>query len=466
MTKKLKITETVLRDGHQSLIATRMTTAEMLPILEDMDQVGYHAIEMWGGATYDACIRFLEEDPWDRLRAIRKKVKNTNLQMLLRGQNLLGYKHYADDVVDEFVNKAVGNGIDIIRIFDALNDTRNLESAIKATKKYGAHAQGCVSYTISPVHTNDMFVQLGKEIEQMGADSFCIKDMAGLLDPYGTYEMVKELKSKLSIPVELHTHATSGLGSMTYMKAAEAGVDIIDTAISPFAEGTSQPPTEPLVAAFKGTAWDTGLDLAKLDKITEHFRPIREKYIASGLMDPKLMGVDINTLLYQVPGGMLSNLVSQLKESNSMDKFEEVLREVPRVREDFGYPPLVTPSSQIVGTQAVLNVVMGERYKMVPNEAKQLVKGMYGKTTVPIKEEIVKKILGDEKQVTCRPADLIPPELAQAKKDAAEYMQQEEDVLTQAFFPKPAQTFFKRRLEKQEKLDLNLLNKEDSVYPV
>jgi oxaloacetate decarboxylase (Na+ extruding) subunit alpha len=466
MTKKLKITETVLRDGHQSLIATRMTTAEMLPILEDMDQVGYHAIEMWGGATYDACIRFLQEDPWDRLRAIRKLVKNTNLQMLLRGQNLLGYKHYADDVVDEFVNKAVGNGIDIIRIFDALNDTRNLESAIKATKKYGAHAQGCVSYTISPVHTNDMFVQLGKEIEQMGADSFCIKDMAGLLDPYGTYDMIKELKSKLSIPVELHTHATSGLGSMTYMKAAEAGVDIIDTAISPFAEGTSQPPTEPLVAAFMGTEWDTGLDLAKLDKITEHFRPIREKYIASGLMDPKLMGVDINTLLYQVPGGMLSNLVSQLKESNSMDKFEEVLREVPRVREDFGYPPLVTPSSQIVGTQAVLNVVMGERYKMVPNEARQLVKGMYGKTTVPIKEEIVKKILGDEKQITCRPADLLPPELAQARKDAAEYMQQEEDVLTQAFFPKPAQTFFKRRLEIQEKLDLNLLQKEDSVYPV
>jgi len=466
MTKKLKITETVLRDGHQSLIATRMTTAEMLPILEAMDDVGYHALEMWGGATYDACIRFLEEDPWDRLRAIRKLVKKTNLQMLLRGQNLLGYKHYADDVVDEFVNKAVGNGIDIIRIFDALNDTRNLESAIKATKKYGAHAQGCVSYTISPVHTNDMFVQLGKEIEQMGADSFCIKDMAGLLDPYGTYEMVKELKSKLKIPVELHTHATSGLGSMTYMKAAEAGVDIIDTAISPFAEGTSQPPTEPLVAAFKGTPWDTGLDLAKLDKITEHFRPIREKYIASGLLDPKLMGVDINTLLYQVPGGMLSNLVSQLKESNSMDKFEEVLREVPRVREDFGYPPLVTPSSQIVGTQAVLNVVMGERYKMVPNEARQLVKGMYGKTTVPIKEEIVKKILGDEKQITCRPADLLPPELAQARKDAAEYMQQEEDVLTQAFFPKPAQDFFRRRLEKQEKLDLNLLNKEDSVYPV
>jgi oxaloacetate decarboxylase (Na+ extruding) subunit alpha len=466
MTKKLKITETVLRDGHQSLIATRMTTAEMLPIMEAMDDVGYHALEMWGGATYDACIRFLDEDPWDRLRAIRKLVKKTNLQMLLRGQNLLGYKHYADDVVDEFVNKAVSNGIDIIRIFDALNDTRNLESAIKATKKYGAHAQGCVSYTISPVHTNDMFVQLGKEIEQMGADSFCIKDMAGLLDPYGTYDMIKELKAKLSIPVELHTHATSGLGSMTYMKAAEAGVDIIDTAISPFAEGTSQPPTEPLVAAFKGTAWDTGLDLAKLDKITEHFRPIREKYIANGLMDPKLMGVDINTLLYQVPGGMLSNLVSQLKESNAMDKFEEVLREVPRVREDFGYPPLVTPSSQIVGTQAVLNVVMGERYKMVPNEARQLVKGMYGKTTVPIKEEIVKKILGDEKQITCRPADLLPPELEQARKDAAEYMQQEEDVLTQAFFPKPAEAFFKRRLEKQEKLDLNLLIKEDSVYPV
>ncbi len=463
---KVKFTETVLRDGHQSLIATRMTTEEMLPILETMDNVGYHSLEMWGGATYDACLRFLDEDPWDRLRTIRKKIKNTNLQMLLRGQNLLGYKHYADDVVDEFVDKAISNGIDIIRIFDALNDTRNLEAAVNATKKYGGHAQGCVSYTISPVHTNDTFVQLGKEIEAMGCDSFCIKDMAGLLSPQSTYELVKALKAELKIPVELHTHATSGLGSMTYMKAVEAGVDIIDTAISPFSGGTSQPPTEPLAAAFAETDRDPGLNMDLLNEVAEHFRPIREKYIASGLMDPKLMGVDINTLIYQVPGGMLSNLVSQLKEANAMDKYEEVLKEVPRVREDFGYPPLVTPSSQIVGTQAVLNVLMGERYKMVPNEARNLVKGMYGRTTLPIKEEVVKKILGDEEQVTCRPADLIEPELEQAKKDCAEYMQQPEDVLTQAFFPKVAQDFFKRRIEKQEKLDMNLLDEENSVYPI
>ena len=425
---KVKFTETVLRDGHQSLIATRMTTEEMLPILETMDNVGYHSLEMWGGATYDACLRFLDEDPWDRLRVIRKHIKKTNLQMLLRGQNLLGYKHYADDVVDEFVDKAISNGMDIIRIFDALNDTRNLEAAVKATKKWGGHAQGCVSYTISPVHTSETFVKLGKEIEEMGCDSFCIKDMAGLLSPQTTYDLVKALKKELTIPIELHTHATSGLGSMTYMKAVEAGVDIIDTAISPFSGGTSQPPTEPLAAAFAETDRDPELNMDLLNEVAEHFRPIREKYIKSGLMDPKLMGVDINTLIYQVPGGMLSNLVSQLKEANAMDKYEEVLKEVPRVREDFGYPPLVTPSSQIVGTQAVLNVLMGERYKMVPNEARNLVKGMYGRTTLPIKEELVKKILGDEEQVTCRPADLLEPELEQAKRDCALYYQQPEDV--------------------------------------
>lgn len=463
---KVKFTETVLRDGHQSLIATRMTTEEMLPILETMDNVGYHSLEMWGGATYDACLRFLDEDPWDRLRVIRKHIKKTNLQMLLRGQNLLGYKHYADDVVDEFVDKAISNGMDIIRIFDALNDTRNLEAAVKATKKWGGHAQGCVSYTISPVHTSETFVKLGKEIEEMGCDSFCIKDMAGLLSPQTTYDLVKALKKELTIPIELHTHATSGLGSMTYMKAVEAGVDIIDTAISPFSGGTSQPPTEPLAAAFAETDRDPELNMDLLNEVAEHFRPIREKYIKSGLMDPKLMGVDINTLIYQVPGGMLSNLVSQLKEANAMDKYEEVLKEVPRVREDFGYPPLVTPSSQIVGTQAVLNVLMGERYKMVPNEARNLVKGMYGRTTLPIKEELVKKILGDEEQVTCRPADLIEPELEQAKRDCALYYQQPEDVLTQAFFPKVAETFFKHRVEKQEKLDLSLLDEENSVYPV
>jgi oxaloacetate decarboxylase alpha subunit len=463
---KVKFTETVLRDGHQSLIATRMRTEEMVPILETMDSVGYNALEMWGGATYDACLRFLDEDPWERLLTIRKNVKNTKLQMLLRGQNLVGYKHYADDVVYEFVDRAIANGIDIIRIFDALNDTRNLEAAIKATKKFGGHAQGTISYTISPVHTNEVFIKLAKEIEEMGADSVCIKDMAGLLSPYNTYELVKAIKSKISIPLELHTHATSGFGSMTYMKAVEAGVDIIDTAISPFAEGTSQPPTEPLVAAFKGTEYDSGLDLAVLDKVAEFFIPIRQKYIDNGLMDPKLMGVDINTLMYQVPGGMLSNLVSQLKQANAMDKFDEVLKEIPRVREDLGYPPLVTPTSQIVGTQAVLNVVMGERYKMIPNEVKMVVKGMYGRTTVPIKEEIVKKIIGDEEQITCRPADLIEPEMDKIRKAAARYMEQEEDALSMAMLPKPAEDCFKSREQRRYAIDLNLLNEEDMVYPV
>ena len=463
---KVGVTETVLRDGHQSLIATRMTTEEMLPILETLDNIGYNALEMWGGATYDACIRFLDEDPWDRLRIIRKKVKNTKLQMLLRGQNLLGYRHYADDVVDEFVDKAVSNGIDVIRIFDALNDMRNIERAIQATKKCGAHAQGTMSYTISPIHTNEVFVELAKEIEQMGADSVCIKDMAGLLDPYNTYKLVKDIKAAISIPLEIHTHATSGLGSLTYMKAIEAGADMIDTALSPFAEGTSQPPTEPIAFAFKGTEYDLGLDLDLLNEASEYFKPIREKYIANGLMDPKLMGVDINTLKYQVPGGMLSNLVSQLKQANAMDKFEEVLKEVPRVREDFGYPPLVTPSSQIVGTQAVLNVVMGERYKMVPKEAKDLVKGMYGKTTVPIKQEVVDKILKGEDQVTCRPADLLEPELEQMKKECAKWMHQEEDVLTKALFPQPAETFIKKREAKLYQIDHDLLDEENCVYPV
>lgn len=463
---KVGITETVLRDGHQSLIATRMTTEEMLPILETLDNIGYNALEMWGGATYDACIRFLDEDPWDRLRTMRKIVKNTKLQMLLRGQNLLGYKHYADDVVDEFVDKAVSNGIDVIRIFDALNDTRNIERAVAATKKAGAHAQGCMSYTISPIHTNEVFVNLAKEIEQMGADSVCIKDMAGLLDPYNTYKLVQDIKKEVSIPLELHTHATSGLGSLTYMKAIEAGVDIIDTALSPFAEGTSQPPTEPIVAAFKGTEWDFGMNEDLLNEASDYFKPIREKYIASGLLDPKVMGVDIRTLKYQVPGGMLSNLVNQLKQANALDKFDEVLKEVPRVREDFGFPPLVTPSSQIVGTQAVLNVVMGERYKMVPKEARELVKGMYGRTTVPIKEEIVKKILGDEEQVTCRPADLIEPELEKYRKEASRYMIQDEDVLTKAMFPQPADVFFRKREEKIFQIDNDLLDEENMVYPV
>ncbi|MFA5638567.1 MAG: oxaloacetate decarboxylase subunit alpha [Anaerovoracaceae bacterium] len=463
---KIKITETGLRDGHQSLIATRMRTEEMVPILETMDNAGYHALEMWGGATFDASLRFLDEDPWDRLRTFRRIIKKTNLQMLLRGQNLLGYKHYADDVVDLFVDKAIANGIDIIRVFDALNDTRNLEAAIKATKKYGGHAQGAMAYTISPVHTNEVFVNLAKEMEQMGADSICIKDMAGLLDPYNTYDLVKSIKAAIKVPLELHTHATSGMGSMSYLKGAEAGVDIIDTAISPFGEGSSQPSTEPMVATFRGTRYDTEMNMDLLNDTAAYFKPIRDKYIQEGLLDPKLLGVDINTLRYQIPGGMLSNLVSQLKQANAMDKFEEVLKEVPRVREDLGYPPLVTPTSQIVGTQAVLNVVTGERFKMVPNEVKMLVKGMYGKTTVPIKEDIVKKVIGDEEQITVRPADLIKPELAEIRKQAAGYMIQEEDVLTQALFPGPAQEFFKKREAKASGLDADLINQEFKLYPV
>ncbi|MBE6035672.1 MAG: oxaloacetate decarboxylase subunit alpha [Clostridiales bacterium] len=463
---KLKITETVLRDGQQSLMATRMKTDEMIPILEVMDSVGYHAIEMWGGATYDSCLRFLDEDPWERLRSIRKRVKNTKLQMLLRGQNLLGYRHYADDLVDEFVNKAVCNGIDIIRVFDALNDTRNLQRSIEACNKFGGHAQGAISYTKSPAHNNQVFIQLAKELEQMGAKSVCIKDMAGLLDPYNAYELVKEIKKVISVPLELHTHATSGLGSLTYLKAVEAGADIIDTAISPFAEGTSQPSTEAMTVAFKGTPHDTGLDLCQLNKVSEHFKPIREKYIAEGLIDTKLMGVDVNTLVYQVPGGMLSNLLSQLKQSNAEDRFDEVLKEVPKVRADLGYPPLVTPTSQIIGTQAVLNVLTGERYKMVPNEVKMIVKGMYGKTTVPISEEVKNEIIGDEEQITCRPADLIEPELDNVKKECARYLEQDEDVLTQAMFPKNAEEFFQKRAGRIYGMDWNLLDEEDMVYPV
>ncbi|QIB68539.1 oxaloacetate decarboxylase subunit alpha [Aminipila butyrica] len=463
---KVRITETVLRDGQQSLMATRMRTEEMLPILEVMDSVGYHAIEMWGGATYDACLRFLDEDPWMRLRKIRKQVKNTKLQMLLRGQNLLGYRHYADDLVDEFVNRAINNGIDIIRVFDALNDTRNLQRAIEACNKFGGHAQGAISYTKSPAHDNQVFIQLAKELEQMGAKSICIKDMAGLLDPYNAYELISDIKKVISVPLELHTHATSGLGSMTYMKAVEAGVDIIDTAISPFAEGTSQPATEAMVVAFKGTPYDTGLDLRCLNKIAEHFKPVREKYIAEGLIDTKLMGVDVNTLVYQVPGGMLSNLLSQLKQSNAEDRFEEVLKEVPKVRADLGFPPLVTPTSQIIGTQAVLNVLTGERYKMVPNEVKMIVKGLYGKTTVPISQEIKYKIIGDEEQITCRPADLMEPELDNVKKECARYLEQAEDLMTQALFPKNAEEFFQKRASRIYGMDWDLIDEEAMAYPV
>ncbi len=463
---KIKITETILRDGHQSLIATRLKTEEMIPILEQMDAVGYHALEMWGGATFDTSLRFMSESPWDRLRLIRKHVKNTKLQMLLRGQNLLGYKNYPDDVVTEFIKHSVHNGIDIIRIFDALNDLRNLETAIRVTKQEGAHAQAAISYTISPIHTIDTFVNLASDMVSMGADSICIKDMSGLLTPYVAYDLVKSLKATINVPVEIHSHCTSGLADMTYLKSIEAGADIIDTAISPFALGTSQPATEAMVATLQGTPYDTGITLEQLNPITEYFQPIREAAIKSGLLDTKMLGMDINTLVYQVPGGMLSNLVSQLKMQNALDKYSEVLKEVPRVRADMGFPPLVTPTSQIIGTQAVLNVITGERYKMVPNEVKAYVKGMYGKPTVPIEDEIVQKIIGDEPVVTCRPADLLEPMLEKMALEMAEYYEAPEDVLTYTMFPQPAIEYFKYRQAQKYKIDSTLLNKEEQVHPV
>lgn len=463
---QIKITETVLRDGHQSLIATRLKTEEMIPILEQMDSVGYHALEMWGGATFDSSLRFLNENPWDRLRTIRKHVKNTKLQMLLRGQNLLGYKNYPDDVVTEFIKHSVHNGIDIIRIFDALNDLRNLETAIRVTKAEGAHAQAAISYTISPVHTIGTFVKLAEDMVSMGADSICIKDMSGLLTPYVAYDLVKELKSAVTVPIEVHSHCTSGLADMTYLKAIEAGADIIDTAISPFALGTSQPATEAMVATLQGTPYDTGISLEKLNPITEHFAPIREKALETGLLDPKILGMDINTLVYQVPGGMLSNLVSQLKMQNALDKYGDVLREVPRVREDMGYPPLVTPTSQIIGTQAVLNVITGERYKMVPNEVKAYVKGMYGKSAVPMEASLIKKIIGDEEVVTCRPADLLEPMLDKMAAEMGEYYEAAEDVLTYTLFPQPAIEYFKYRQAQKYQIDSTLLKKEEQVHPV
>ncbi len=443
--KPLKITETVLRDSHQSLIATRMTTDEMLPILKTLDEVGYYSLEAWGGATFDSCLRFLNEDPWHRLRVIRENVKNTKLQMLFRGQNILGYRHYADDVVEYFVQKCIANGIDIIRIFDALNDPRNLQTAIKATKKEGGHVQAAISYTTGPVFSNEYFANYAKELEEMGADSICIKDMAGLLKPYDAFDLVTAIKAVCKLPVQLHTHYTSGLASMTVLKAVEAGVDIVDTAISPMAMGTSQPATEPIVATLQGTPYDTGLDLEKLDVIAKYFNNLREKYIASGQLDPKVLKVNVNSLLYQVPGGMLSNLMSQLKQANQSDKLQAVLEEVPRVREDAGYPPLVTPTSQIVGTQAVYNVLMGERYKTVTKEFKGLVRGDYGKTPVPIKPEFVKKIIGDEKQITCRPADLLKPELETLRAQLGDKAHQDEDVLSYALFDKVALKFFENR---------------------
>ena len=462
----VKITETILRDAHQSLIATRMSYEEMEPMLEKLDQVGYNALECWGGATFDACVRFLNEDPWDRLRKIRKACPNTKLQMLLRGQNLLGYKHYADDVVDYFVEKSIANGIDNIRIFDALNDYRNIERATTACKKAGGHVQAAIAYTTSPFHSNELFARQAKSLEEMGADSICIKDMSGLLLPYEAFELISTIKSATKLPIELHTHYTSGSGSMTYLKAVEAGVDIIDCALSPMALGTSQPATEPMVASLQGTQYGTGLDLDLLSDISSYATTLRDKYLASGLLNPKVLGVDVNALKYQVPGGMLSNLVSQLKQAGKESRLLEVVYEVTRVREDFGFPPLVTPSSQIVGTQAVMNVIANERYKMVPKESKALVKGEYGHTPSPIKQEILSKILGDELQVTGRPADQIEPELEKVREQMAEYMEQDEDILTWAMFPKVAEAFFKERRLRLHGIDNVAGNIDEAYQPV
>lgn len=452
---KVKITETVLRDAHQSLIATRMRTDEFKDVLPLLDKIGFHSLECWGGATFDSCLRFLDEDPWERLRIIRKACPNTKLQMLFRGQNMLGYRHYSDEIVDYFVKKSIDNGIDILRIFDALNDVRNLQTAINAANKYGGHVQAAISYTTGPVFTNEYYCNYAKQLEESGASSICIKDMAGLLKPYETYELVKALKSTVNIPVQLHSHYTSGLASMVQLKGIEAGVDIIDTAMSPLALGTSHPATESMVAALQGTEYDTGLDLKALKEIRDFFIPLRQKYLKNGLLDPKMLGVDANTLLYQVPGGMLSNLNSQLKQAGKEDKLEEVLAEVPRVREDAGYPPLVTPTSQIVGTQAVFNIITGERYKMVTKEFKDLVAGKYGRTPCKISEEFQRKIVGDGEIIDCRPADLLSDTIDDFKKDIIEFEPSDEDVLSYAQFDRVAVKFFEKRRDKKYKLDRN-----------
>jgi len=463
--KPIKITETILRDAHQSLIATRMSTEQMLPIVEKLDKVGYNSVECWGGATFDASLRFLKEDPWDRLRKLRDGFKNTKLQMLFRGQNILGYRPYADDVVEYFVQKSAANGIDIIRIFDCLNDLRNLQTAVTAANKEKVHAQVAMSYTLGDAYTLEYWVDLAKKIEEMGADSICIKDMAGLLLPYQATELVSALKSAVKLPIQLHTHYTSGVASMTYMKAVEAGVDVIDTAMSPFALGTSQPATEVMVETFKGTPYDTGFDSQLLDEIADYFRPMRDEALETGLLNPKNMGVNIKTLLYQVPGGMLSNLTSQLKDMHAEDKYYEVLEEVPKVRKDLGEPPLVTPSSQIVGTQAVMNIVGGERYKMVTKETKDILSGKYGATVKPFNEEVQKKCIGDAEVITCRPADLIPDELDTLRGEIAQWSEQDEDVLSYALFPQVAVDFFKYRQAQEQKIDPTMADEKNKAYP-
>ena len=467
MAKQIKITETGLRDAHQSLIATRMPMEDMLPILDKLDKIGYHSLECWGGATFDSCLRFLNEDPWQRLRTLKDNCKNTKLQMLFRGQNMLGYRHYSDDVVEYFVQKSIANGIDIIRIFDALNDIKNLKTAINAAKKEGGHAQVAISYTTGPVFTDEYYVDYAKRIADAGADSICIKDMAALLTPYKTESLVKAIKSAVDLPIQVHTHSTSGLASMCLLKAVEAGADMIDTAISPLALGTSHAPTESMVAALQGTEFDTGLELAQFTEIRNYFMTLREKYIEQGLLDTTMLATDANALIYQVPGGMLSNLLSQLKQAGKADQLEEVLKEVPRVREESGYPPLVTPTSQIVGTQAVFNVITGERYKMCTNEFKDMVAGKYGSTPMPIDPEFQKKIIGDMEPVTCRPADLLDPELEKLKAEMPpQFLQQEEDVLSLAMFPKVAMDFFEKRRNTNVGINSDAVDTANKVHPV
>jgi oxaloacetate decarboxylase alpha subunit len=464
--RKIGITDTILRDAHQSLLATRMKIKEMLPVAELLDQMGYHSLEVWGGATFDTCLRYLNEDPWERLRELKKRIKNTSLQMLLRGQNLLGYRNYPDDVVEMFVKKSVENGIDIMRIFDALNDVRNMEVPMKITKKAGAHVQATVVYTISPVHNTDLYVKIAKQLAEIGADSICLKDMSGILTPYYAYELIKALKKEVKLPIQLHSHYTSGMAAMTYLKAIEAGADVIDTAISPLALGTSQPATETMVAVLKDTEYDTGLDLNKLEELTLHFKKVRQNYEINDV----LTSVDTQVLSYQIPGGMLSNLTSQLKQQNALHKYAEVLKEVPKVREELGFPPLVTPMSQIVGTQSVLNVVLGQRYKMVLREVKDYVKGLYGKPTVPIDPEIRKMIIGDEEPVDCRPADLLEPQLEKLKNEIGAYYESDEDLLSYALFPQVALKFFSDRSAGKYKTDYLFMEDTDGlqqmIYPV
>ena len=449
MSKKVFITDTILRDAHQSQAATRMRIEDMIPACKALNEAGYWSLECWGGATFDSCMRFLGEDPWERLRTLRKNLPDTKLQMLLRGQNLLGYKHYSDDVVDLFIKKSIENGIDVIRIFDALNDTRNMEAAMNATKKHGGIAEAAISYTVSPVHNEEYFVDLAVKLQNMGADTICIKDMANLLLPYDAFSLITAIKKKVTVPIHLHTHNTTGTGEMTYLMAIQAGVDIIDTALSPLANGTSQPSTEAMVATLKGTEYDTGIDLEKLTEPAAHFRNIATKLKEQGSLDPKVLNVDPNTLIYQVPGGMLSNLISQLKQAKAEDKYYEVLEEVPRVRKDFGYPPLVTPTSQIVGSQAVFNVLTGERYKMATKESKGVLRGEYGQLPGEVNEEVRKKVIGDENIITCRPADLIPPELHKYRIEAKYLAKCDEDVLSYALFPQVAEKFLKERDQKE-----------------